>query len=396
MAKRRKEKDEEEDKPFKMPKFDEEAFLKRERRNIKITFFSFLFGIIMAVVCFGFWALMGPNDLRWELVLLVGVIYALSMRYIFLRLNFDLTDFGRKNWFGSYAIYFISWLIIFIILVNPPFYDDENPRIEVAVLPEMQEYGGTIDIVAKITDNSGVNKEDITFTVDGNSISSDNFEYIDNIFRYTHDSPTNLTEDETYNFKIIAKDSSDRTAQVQDSFSYSNNTIYLALPEEGDTLKAASDVKFGVKGKVWRVFYTVNEGPEINASQQQEREDFYVTSPEYEGWISGENITVNVTAVVAYNFENHFIKDDEGNILVNSQGAAFPYWFFNYINDTRTYIFHVADESTIGQNDELLKAPKLKGRAVAAPGFEALIFIIALVAVVLIFKYKKKNSSNQK
>ena len=89
MAKRRKEKDEEEDKPFKMPKFDEEAFLKRERRNIKITFFSFLFGIIMAVVCFGFWALMGPNDLRWELVLLVGVIYALSMRYIFLRLNFD-------------------------------------------------------------------------------------------------------------------------------------------------------------------------------------------------------------------------------------------------------------------------------------------------------------------
>ena len=35
MAKRRKEKDEEEDKPFKLPKFDEEAFLKREKRNIK-------------------------------------------------------------------------------------------------------------------------------------------------------------------------------------------------------------------------------------------------------------------------------------------------------------------------------------------------------------------------
>ena len=34
MAKRRKEKDEEEDKPFKMPKFDVEAFLKREKNLI--------------------------------------------------------------------------------------------------------------------------------------------------------------------------------------------------------------------------------------------------------------------------------------------------------------------------------------------------------------------------
>ena len=127
MAKRRKEKDEEEDKPFKMPKFDEEAFLKRERRNIKVTFFSFLFGIIMAIVCFGFWVLMGPHDLRWELVLLVGVIYAAAIRYIFIRLNFDLTDFGRKNWFGSYAIYFISWLVIFIILVNSALLEFINP-----------------------------------------------------------------------------------------------------------------------------------------------------------------------------------------------------------------------------------------------------------------------------
>jgi hypothetical protein len=396
MAKRRKEKDEEEDKPFKMRKFDEEAFLKREKRNIKVTFFSFLFGIIMAIICFGFWVLMGPSDLRWELVLLVGVIYAAAMRYIFIRLNFDLTDFGKKNWFGSYAIYFISWLIIFIILVNPPFYDDESPLIEVAVLPEMQEYGGTVDIVAKITDNSGIAKGDISFTVDSNSVSSDNFEYIDDIFRYTYGSPSNLTGEETHNFKISVKDSGGHTAEVEDTFSFSNETLYLALPGEGDTLKAASDVKFGVKTDVWRVYYTVKDGQEINASQQTDRKDFYVTSPEFEGWMSGENITVNVSAVVAYNFENHFLKDEDGNILVDSNGAAFPYWFFNYINDTHPYIFDVDDESTIGQNNDLVKVTTLRARAVSAPGFEALIFIIAFVAVVLVFKYKKKNRSNQK
>ncbi|RLF32243.1 MAG: hypothetical protein DRM98_04245, partial [Thermoplasmata archaeon] len=70
MAKKRKEKDEE-DKPFKLPKFDKEKFLKKEKRNIKTTFISCIFGIFMGLICFGFWVLMGHgNTLRWPLVLL--------------------------------------------------------------------------------------------------------------------------------------------------------------------------------------------------------------------------------------------------------------------------------------------------------------------------------------
>ena len=82
MAKRRKEKDEEEEKPFKLPKFDEQAFIKREKRNIKSTFISFLFGALMALICFGFWALMGQNELRWPLVLLVAVASISFIKYI--------------------------------------------------------------------------------------------------------------------------------------------------------------------------------------------------------------------------------------------------------------------------------------------------------------------------
>jgi hypothetical protein len=395
MAKRRREKDEEEDKPFKMPKFDEEAFLKRERRNIKTTFISFLFGIFMAIICFGFWALMGKHDLRWELVLLVAVIDAAFLKYIFSRLNIDLTDFGRKNWFGSYAIYFFSWLVLFIIIVNPPFYDDEAPRIEAVVLPEMQELGGTVNIIAKITDNSGVKKQDITFNLDGDSVSPENFEFIDNIFTYIYESPENLTGEETHTFKLTAKDSAGLTAEVEDTFAFSNDTIYLALPESGDIVKAASDIKFGVKTDVWRVYYTINDLREINATQQIDRKDFYTTSPEYEGWVVGENVTVNVSAIIMYNFENHFLKDEEGNFIVDKNGNAIAYWFFNYINDTNTYYFDVVDESTIGQK-EPVKISLPKARIVGAPGFETLVFLISLVVVVLIFKYRKKNRSNQK
>ena len=59
MAKRRKEGAEaEEPLDFQIPKFDDEAFIKRERRNIKTMFIAFLFGMLLAGICFGFWVLL--------------------------------------------------------------------------------------------------------------------------------------------------------------------------------------------------------------------------------------------------------------------------------------------------------------------------------------------------
>ncbi len=394
MAKRRKEKDEEEEKPFKLPKFDEEAFLKRERRNIKATFISFLFGLLMAFICFAFWALMGSeNALRWELVLLVAVVNAVFLRYIFVRFDIDLSDFQRKNWFGSYATYFVTWLIVLIVLVNPPFYDDEDPRVEVVVLPEMQEPGGTVNIVAKITDNSGIEKQDIAFYIDDNAVPNSKFDYIDNIFNYTYESPDNITTDETYYYKINVKDNSGNTKSKEGSFTFSKDTINLALPTSGDLVKAASDIKFRVNTDVWRVYYKVDNGDEINASQQSDRADFYITSPEFEGWSPGENRSVNVSAEIRYNFENDFLKDEKGNIVVNKNNNPISRWFVNYINDTSTYYFDVADESSIGK-EPTIEIARLKARTVSAPGFEILVFLISLVIAVLILKNKKKDRRN--
>ncbi len=49
-------------------------------------------------------------------------------------------------------------------------------------------------------------------------------------------------------------------------------------------------------------------------------------------------------------------------------------------------------EQEESSNKHLLPYPHM----VAAPGFETIVFLISLIAVVLIFKYKKKNRSNQK
>ena len=166
MAKRRKEGAEaEEPLDFQIPKFDEEAFIKRERRNIKTMFIAFLFGLLLAGICFGFWVLLEGSFLRWELVLLVVVVNSIWIRYLFLKLNIDLTDFGRKGWLTAFVTYFITWLLVFIVLVNPPFYDGEAPHADMVALPGAQEPGGTILFAAHITDNVGVNTAGITFTI---------------------------------------------------------------------------------------------------------------------------------------------------------------------------------------------------------------------------------------
>ena len=377
MAKKRKEKTEEEEFDFKLPKFDEEKFLKRERRNIKTLFLSFLFGFVIALLSFGFWSLLSGSPLRWELILLLGVFNSPWLKYLFLKLDVDLADFGRKGWLVSYATYFFTWLIILIILVNPPFYDEEKPIVDIVVLPDMQELGGTVCIVAQIIDNVEVKKQGISFTLldpDGKQIAAD-FTFDDNIFKYTHESPDNLTGDNTYSFKLTAKDVNGHITEKEGSFRYSNDVIKLAEPigatiAPGPTVTYSTDIKFDVLSDVSRFYYTVDGGNEINITKG---DDFYVTAPKYEGWVKNKNVTVNSYAEVVYYFANY------------------PLQFNNTIVDYESYYFNASDAIEIGGEkppEISLPGPRYIG---ATPGFEAIVFILSLIIVALIFKFRKKD-----
>lgn len=385
MAKRRKEKDEQEDKPFKIPAFDEEKFLKRERRNIKSTYFAALFGILMAIVCFVFWVLMGSgNILRWPLVFIVMMVDAIILRKVYDYFKIDYSDFTRKNWFTSYAIYFFTWLIIFIVIVNPPFYDDENPMVSAQALPEMQEFNGTVDIVARITDNSGVEKSGITLYVDDVEISSDNYTFEDNILKYSYISPDNGSEDKTYNYKIIASDSGERKTTAEGSFTYSNDAIILASHDAttppGPKINSGTPITFDVKPDVDRVYYTVNDGKEINATLQG---DYYVTYPKYQGWPMNKNVTVKVYAEVVHYFETPTtIPEQSWHLIVVPD-------YNNTINDSTEYYFQVGQD---GIGVEVVPEIDMPSpRFVGIPGFETIALLASLVIIILIFKYRKKR-----
>ena len=416
MAKRRKEKDEEEEKPFKIPKFDEEAFLKREKRNIKATFLSFLFGILMALICFGFWALMGKNDLRWPLVLLVAVANAAFLRMIFIRMKIDLTDFGRKNWFGSYAIFFVTWLIVFIVLVNPPFYDDESPRIQASVLPVVQELGGDIMIVAKITDNLEIDKDSINLEIvdsDDNitTLTPSSFDQDGIIVIFTFENNENQTGD--FSYTLTAQDINGLKTTKTGSFYYYDDAIDITS-SRFENISSGDDITIEIDEEIspdnFRVYYTLNNGDEINVNRKyKEVKAEYETSPEYEGWKENSNYTMRVYVEVSYYFPNIFEK------------------YSNIVEDTKKYHFTTSSGTNIGEETPPVpwnwslpperdkQAPVLLNydtyndkieinnqillpypNSVSAPGFETVLFLISIMAIVLIFKYKKKNRSKKK
>ena len=380
MAKRRREKTDEEI-DFKIPKFDEEKFLERERRNIKTTFLSFLFGFIIALISFGFWHLLNKSSLRWELILLFGLFSGSWLKYLFIKLKINLDDFGRKGWFTSYTIYFFTWLTVLIILSNPPFYDDTPPNISAVALPEKQEIGGTVKIVAHIIDNAGIEKKGINFTLiypNGNKSHPD-FMFENNILSYTYYNPNNIMGE--YGFVITAVDINNHKKVVSKNFTYSNSTIRLASPagaetKPGPVVTYGTTIKFDVDTTVTRVYYRVDDGMEINVSKPRDS-DFYETYPKFQGWPSGnKNVTVKVYADVIHYFKN-----------LNKQ-------FKNTVVDSATYYFQLTGEGIGEEKPPEIRLPVY--RPIATPGFEILTFAVALIMVALILKHTWKQQQKKK
>ena len=397
MAKRRKEGAEvEEQLDFQIPKFDEEAFIKKERRNIKTLFIAFLFGLLIALVCFGFWVLLEGNFLRWELVLLVGAVNAIWIKYLFLKLNIDLTDFGRKGWLTTFVTYFFTWLLVLIVLVNPPIYDGESPHVEVVALPGMQEPGGTILIAAYIVDNVGINKAGIDFTItDPNGATfTPEFTYENNILRYTYENPDDLLG--TYNYTFIVSDVNNRKTTVTDSFSYDNNTIQLSSRFDEimstDAIIIRADERISKEN--FRIYYTIENGSDINVSRKEiSDKEKYETSAEFKGWTADSTLTVHLYAETRHYFFN------------------IPEKFSNTVRDTGDYLFSTANDQNIGTEEPLvewnytlaflgksqlpntlnyqLPYPESIG---ATPGFEMVVLVIAIALVIFLFKRKKNDN----
>jgi len=399
MAKRRKEEGEQQEPlDFQIPKFDEGAFIKRERRNIKTLFISFLFGLLLAVICFGFWVLLVGSFLQWELVLLVGVVNMVWLRYIFLKLNVDLTEFGRRGWLTSYATYFFTWLLVLLIFVNPPFYDAEAPHVDLAVLPGVQEPGGTIFFAAHIVDNVGLNAQGIRLgIIDPNgTMTTPQFTFENSILRYTYQNPMNTTG--TYQYTLVATDVNGHKTVVNGSFAYRSDALEVISSQRtgiasGDVITIKADGQ--ISNENFRVYYRIDNGSELNVSRKDAAsKDKYDTSAEFHGWSQDSVQIVHVYAEALHYFANN------------------PERFSNTVEDTSVYTFTTANDSNIGTETPLVEwnitlyllhksqLPNTVNYQVpyaynmgATPGFEVVVALVAIGVTLVLVKRKKTKKT---
>lgn len=391
MAKRRKEKDDEEEVDFKLPKFDEKAFIEKEREKIRATIISFVFGMVIAIISFGFWVLLTDSPLQWTLVFLFGLFNGSWLRYLFGRFNINEVILERKGQFTSYAIYFLTWLFVLIILINPPFYDGESPNIQAIPLPHIQETNGTVTIVGLVVDNSDIKQNEVEFKVfyDDENILDETVQLEENIFRYTFENTDDLLG--TFSYELTAEDTTGRTKTETGSFIYDDTALSITSSRftdlrSGDTIVIDADED--LHSKNFRVFYTIDNETEINVDRDDtDNRERYETSPEFDGWREQTNHTIRVYAEVTHYFNNN------------------PEPFSNIVSDTTIYEFSTGLDSNIGQETPLLSYNCSKGKtggdyinyrlpcptSITVPGFELLLACIAFLVVILFFKYKKKH-----
>lgn len=127
MAKKRKKEKEAEDKyEFVPPEFDEKQFLMDEMKSTKrlllIVGYGVLFGVLAAIV-----TIMERSGYFGLVLFLIGIVF---LRYYLSTLKVDVSKLTKKNWAESAMYFFFTFLAIWLIAVNPPFFDNVSPEIK--------------------------------------------------------------------------------------------------------------------------------------------------------------------------------------------------------------------------------------------------------------------------
>ncbi len=340
------------DEEIKIPEFDEKKFKETEKRKAKTAMAAFLFGVMIAVISRFLWANMSPS-IRWPLVFLFAMASIGFFAKILQYLKINTAAFSKKEWLSSISFYFFTWLAFFILFMNPPFYDASPPKIEVAVLPAIQQINENASIFARITDNVGVEKTEINLS-GMHSMKKYNGFYVFN-YSGNGDIP----------FKIIARDVNGHKSSYDGMLHFRKNVVYS---KNYTNLNSSSIVKIWVLKNVshekFRVFCIVN-GVEVNATSFGEEGEYYIykITPSYHGWKAGKNKMQPCVQVI------HYMEGSKTMLSAIVKGTE--------------YTITVKNESDVGTQPspaiEMPKPPSLRTPAFQLAGLAVAIVIVALL-----------------
>lgn len=369
MAKKNKDEDYE----FVAPDFDEEEFIRGEKRKARTYFVSFAFGIVMGIICHLAWRGLS-SGYRWPLTFLLAICAVGFLAKLLQLLKVDISQFGKKEWLGSFSFYFFTWLAIFIISINPPFYDASPPEIDSLALPAVQEAGGSVVIAARVIDNVEV-KEVMVNISDGSTWQE--FAMQKNQTVYSHLFQSNQTG--TFTYVITARDATGHRATREGNFSFAREVVRVDIPSQ--PLDPDDEIRIRVRSDIspepFLVYYVI-DGTQVNATFLEEdiigghTYGVYITNSSHVGWQQSSHLQMAVYARPTY----YFVGVEEPVTGIIPGG---------------TYNVSTTADSNIGTE----KSPEIKDLPQPrplrqVPGFELLV-VLAAVGIILFFKRRSEG-----
>lgn len=228
MAKKRR-KTEDKKEYFKKPEFDEVEFMQKEIGNTKVALLTIIFSVPIAILAY----LVTIAGLPVA-AFLIGIGSIFLLRYVYQFFNIETDEFQTKDWLGNGAMFFLTWLAIWVLILNMPFSDLTNPTVgKVNMLncpgiPEIEldskavntctlQLNETRDftVTTTVTDNNEVQTVVIQFT----SPSTDSYPMTKgsgNSYSYS----LFITEGESRTFHIVAEDVNGHT-ETSPTFTFS-------------------------------------------------------------------------------------------------------------------------------------------------------------------------------
>lgn len=227
MAKKRR-KAEEKKVYFKKPEFDEVEFMQKEIGNTKVALLTIIFSVPIAILAYLI-TLAGMPVAAF----LIGIGSIFLLRYVYQFFNIETDEFQTKDWVGNGAMFFLTWLAIWVLILNMPFSDLTNPtigKVNMMNCPDIAEI--TLDsesdntctlspnetrdftVTTTVTDNSEVQTVVIQFTSPTVSYvmtkgSGDSYSY-----------SLLISEGESRTFHIVAEDVNGHT-ETSPTFTFS-------------------------------------------------------------------------------------------------------------------------------------------------------------------------------
>jgi len=241
--KRKKQPPKEEEYEFVPPSFDEKEFLRKELRDTRTVFltigYAVAFGLAAGFISYVSTALVG-------VAFLLGIVGIFSLKYVYPLLNVDISEFKKKNWAGSVAWFFLTFLAVWVLMFNFPIADFADPDVS--------------DIVV------WVERGDNLTAIEYKYVKSEG-DYIW-VPLYNEDLSTVIRATENYTLNI--------TAHVADNGKLASAMImvtgvhedYVPMTDEGDsrygyTLSATDIASSGLR---FSIYATDSEGNEVEFS----------------------------------------------------------------------------------------------------------------------------------